>query len=128
MNDMKREKILIVDDDNDILEIVALLLAERGYEVRVSNHGENIFDDIHDFEPGLVLMDVMLGDMDGRAICKDLKNNPQTCSLPVILISGTHDLIESLDLPGAPDDFIAKPFDIDKLYTKIDQHLQSALN
>lgn len=120
---MKREKILIVDDDIDILEIVTLLLVERGYEVKALDHGETIFEDIQDFQPGLILMDVMLGGMDGRAICKDLKTNPVTRELPVILISGTHDLVESIHLPGGPDDFIAKPFDLDQLYNKIDQHL-----
>ena len=120
---MKREKILVVDDDNDILEIVTLLLAERGYEVKSLDHGETIFKDIQDFQPNLVLMDVMLGGMDGRAICKDLKRNPNTRELPVILISGTHDLVESIHLPGGPDDFIAKPFDLDQLYTKIQEHL-----
>ncbi|MFD0751836.1 PleD family two-component system response regulator [Mucilaginibacter calamicampi] len=120
---MKRDKILVVDDDNDILEIVTLLLAGRGYEVKALNHGETIFEDIRDFQPHLVLMDVMLGEMDGREICKGLKSDPLTRELPVILISGTHDLVESLHLPGAPDDFIAKPFDLDQLYGKIDRHL-----
>nr|WP_294796107.1 response regulator [uncultured Mucilaginibacter sp.] len=120
---MKREKILVVDDDNDILEIVTILLAERGYEVKALDHGESIFEDIQHFQPNLVLMDVMLGAMDGRAICKDLKRNPNTQELPVILISGTHDLVESIHLPGGPDDFIAKPFDLDQLYTKIHEHL-----
>jgi len=120
---MKREKILVVDDDNDILEIVALLLVERGYEVKALDHGETIFEDIQNFQPNLVLMDVMLGDMDGRAICEDIKRNPLTHSLPVILISGTHDLVESVNRPGGPNDFIAKPFDLDQLYAKIDQHL-----
>ena len=120
---MKREKILVVDDDIDILEIVSLLLVERGYEVKALDHGETILEDIQDFQPNLVLMDVMLGGMDGRAICKDLKRNPNTQELPVILISGTHDLVESVHLQGGPDDFIAKPFDLDQLYTKIDRHL-----
>lgn len=120
---MKREKILVVDDDIDILEIVSLLLVERGYEVKALDHGETILEDIQDFQPNLILMDVMLGGMDGRDICKDLKTNPVTRKLPVILISGTHDLVESIDLPEGPDDFIAKPFDMDELYTKIDQHL-----
>jgi DNA-binding response OmpR family regulator len=120
---MKSEKILVLDDDIDILEIVTLLLVERGYEVKALDHGETIFEDIKDFQPGLILMDVMLGSMDGRAICKDLKGNPVTRELPVILISGTHDLVESIHLPGGPDDFIAKPFDLDQLYAKIDQHL-----
>lgn len=51
--------------------------------------------------------------MDGRVICKEIKENHLTDLLPVILISGTHDLAESLYLQGAPNDFVAKPFDID---------------
>jgi len=57
----------------------------------------------------------MLASIDGRAICKEIKENHLTCFLPVILISGTHDMAESLQLPGAPNDFVAKPFDIDHL-------------
>lgn len=120
---MKAEKILIVDDDDDILEIVAMILEERGYEVRALNHGETIFEDIREFKPSLIIMDVMLAGMDGRAICKDVKTNPLTSELPVILISGTHDLKDTVHQPGGPDDFIAKPFDLDQLYAKIDQHL-----
>jgi DNA-binding response OmpR family regulator len=120
---MKSGKILILDDDNDILEILSLLLSEHGYEIRTLNHGETTFENIQDFQPDLILMDVMLAGMDGRTICKSIKENPLTCSLPVILISGTHDLVESLHRPGAPDDFIAKPFDIDLLYSKIGEHL-----
>lgn len=120
---MKRTKILVVDDDIDILEIVTLLLVEQGYEVKALDHGETIFEDILDFKPGLILMDVMLGGMDGRAICKDLETNPSTSEVPVILISGTHDLVASIHQPGGPDDFLAKPFDLNQLYAKIDRHL-----
>jgi DNA-binding response OmpR family regulator len=123
MTTMKSKKILILDDDNDILEILTLLLTESGYEIRTSNHGRNIFEEIRDFKPGLVLMDIMLAGMDGRTICRDIKVNPLTNLLRVILISGSHDLSRSLDLPGAPDDFLAKPFDIDELYTKIAKQL-----
>jgi len=117
------ERILILDDDNDILEILSLLLAERGYEIRTSNHGETIFEDIQDFQPGLILMDIMLAGMDGRALCRDIKKNPLTNLLPVILISGTHDIVGSLGLPGAPNDFLAKPFDVDQLHAKIAKQL-----
>ncbi|OKS88123.1 response regulator transcription factor [Mucilaginibacter polytrichastri] len=68
-------------------------------------------------------MDVMLGGMDGRSICKEMKSNNLTCSVPVILISGTHDLAASLNLPGAPNDFVAKPFDIDYLLERIKKQL-----
>ncbi|RWY50104.1 response regulator [Mucilaginibacter gilvus] len=115
------KKILIVDDDPDILEILSLILSDTGYETMALAHGQTIFDDIRDFEPNLVLMDVMLAGMDGRAICKNIKENQFTSALPVILISGTHDLSDSLRLQGAPDDFIAKPFELDYLLSKVAQ-------
>ena len=117
------EKILILDDDNDILEVLSLLLMERGYEIRTSNHGETIFEDIQDFQPALLIMDVMLAGLDGREICRNIKNTPLTHSLPVILISGTHDPVGSLGFPGAPDDFLAKPFDMDQLHEKVAKQL-----
>jgi CheY-like chemotaxis protein len=85
--------------------------------------GDTIFDDIENFGPHLVLMDVMLARLDGSMICKQIKENPLTHSLPVILISGTHNLSESMHLPGAPDGFIAKPFDPEYLLNSIAKQL-----
>ncbi len=117
------KKILIFDDDPNILEIISLLLVPNGYEVRALSCGDTVFDDIKDFQPDLILMDVMLAGMDGRAICKEIKENHLTYFLPVILISGTHDLGESLHLQGAPNDFVAKPFDIDHLLRVVNKQL-----
>ena len=117
------KKILILDDDSDILEILTLILSDAGYEVRALVNGENIKDQIGDFQPDLLLMDVMLGPMDGRMICGEIKNDPSTAKLPVILISGTHDLAQSLHQPGAPDDFVAKPFDMQQLLARIARQL-----
>jgi DNA-binding response OmpR family regulator len=69
------KKILIIDDDPDILEILSLILVESGYEVRMLSCGDTVFDDIKDFRPDLILMDIMLAGMDGRAICKEIKEN-----------------------------------------------------
>jgi DNA-binding response OmpR family regulator len=93
---------VIVDDDPDILEISSLILSDTGYETRTLVHGKTIFDEIRDFEPNLILMDVMLADMDGRTICRDIKANQLTATLPVILISGSHNLSNSLHVQGAP--------------------------
>ena len=117
------KKILILDDDVDILIMLTLLLVDNGCEVRSLSCGDTVFEDIKDFQPDLILMDVMLAGMDGRSICKKIKENHLTSFLPVILISGTHNLAESLHLPGAPNDFVAKPFDIDYLLERIDRQL-----
>lgn len=118
------KKILILDDDIDILEILTMLLSEHGYDIKTTNSGITIFEDIQSFQPDLLLMDVVIAGMNGRAICRSIKEDPLTCALRVILISGTHDLVTSLDLPGAPDNFIAKPFDMNHLLTSIAQQLE----
>jgi len=112
-----------LDDDSDILEILSIILIESGYEIKALNSGNTVFEEIKRFQPDLVLMDVMLGDMDGRTICRSIKENKVTSNLPVILISGTHDLYLSLNQPGAPNDFVAKPFDIEILLKRIDREL-----
>ena len=117
------KKILILDDDPDILEILSYVLRESGYEIRALSCGDTVFDDIKDFQPDLILMDVMLAGLDGRSICKKIKENHLTYFVPVILISGTHDLAESLHLAGAPNDFVGKPFDIDYLLARIEKQL-----
>ncbi|SDF29202.1 sigma-B regulation protein RsbU (phosphoserine phosphatase)/two-component system, OmpR family, phosphate regulon response regulator PhoB [Mucilaginibacter pineti] len=118
-----KQKILVLDDDTDILEVISYVLTESGYEITTLTGGEKIFDVIGSLHPDLVLMDVMLGSMDGRSICSELKFNPETSFIPVILISATHDLAASLRQEGAPDDFLAKPFDIDRLIRKVEQQL-----
>ncbi|MDB5147880.1 MAG: response regulator [Mucilaginibacter sp.] len=116
MNGLLMNRILIVDDDPDLLDILSFFLTSSGYEVHTLPKGDAIFEHIAAFRPDLILMDVMLAGMDGREICKGIKANPQTL-MPVILISGTHDL--ALTQTGAPDDFLAKPFDLDELLEKV---------
>ena len=117
------KKILILDDNSDILEILDLLLMEFGYETKCLSSAESVFENIKEFNPDLLLMDVMLAKTDGLAVCKNIKENVLTSLLPVILMSGTQDLAQSLNLPGAPNDYLAKPFDIDILLDKLEKHL-----
>ncbi|SDF75110.1 sigma-B regulation protein RsbU (phosphoserine phosphatase) [Mucilaginibacter pineti] len=64
-----------------------------------------------------------MAEMDGRLICRDLKSNSETEFLPVILISATHNVADTLKQSGAPNDFIAKPFDIETLVSKVNEQL-----
>jgi len=117
------KKILILDDDPDILDVLSYFLSENGYDIETLESGTKVFESINHFHPDLILMDVMLANMDGRKICRAIKLTPETKELPIILISGTHDLSESLNQRGAPNDFVAKPFDIEQLLHKIEQQL-----
>lgn len=112
------KRILVLDDDADLLELMEILLHSCGYETRTLNSGEALFKNIDDFHPNLILMDVMLAGLDGRVLCRDIKFNLEY-KMPVILISGTHNLSQVMLEEGSPDDFIAKPFDLDELLKKI---------
>jgi DNA-binding response OmpR family regulator len=120
-----KKKILILDDDEDILDVLEFLLKEDGYEIRASKNGENIWDAIKEFSPDLILMDLMLANLDGRSICKAIKENTETKDTIVIMISARSDLRPALGQEGSPDDFIAKPFDIDTVLKKIKRHLNN---
>lgn len=117
------QRVLILDDNADLLELMSLLLCDNGYETLALLNGEKIFETISQFHPDLVLMDIMLAGMDGRSICSKIKQQPGLLSLPVILISGTHSMAECLCRQGGPNDFLAKPFDISFLLSKIKTQL-----
>lgn len=106
------KKILAIDDDHDILEIIRLILEDEGYQVITLDNGTAVKDTIAHIQPDLILLDVMLGDIDGREVCKDIKNSTISSQIPVIMISASHNLQNAVKLPGAPDSFLAKPFDI----------------
>ncbi|MCD0488999.1 response regulator [Pedobacter sp. MC2016-14] len=112
---MKPKKIFAVDDDNDILEVIKIILEDEGYEVDTLNTGEGVMDRIDEIKPDLILLDVMLGGMDGRDICKSIKGHSIFKNIPVIMISASHNLQSLLQFPGSPNDFLPKPFDIDNL-------------
>ena len=116
------QRILAVDDDKDILEVLQYILEESGYLVDTLSDGHYLFDKIKEHMPDLILLDIMLGNMDGRELCKDVKTQQQTKNIPVILISASH-TSNITDKLGAPDDFIAKPFDINDLLSSIERQL-----
>ncbi len=115
----ERNRILVVDDDVDIRDILRTILEMDGYEVEGLDNGHTINDVIKTFQPKLILLDVMLGDMDGREICKLLKHAPETSAIPIVIISATHGLNKVNESLCRADDYIAKPFDIHELLSVI---------
>jgi DNA-binding response OmpR family regulator len=117
-----RKKLLVVDDDPDILEFLEVILEEEGYAVVTSTKGEYL-EQLHNGGlPDLILLDVLLSGKDGRLIVKDLKSQQETRSIPVIMFSA-HPSAEATARQAGADDFLAKPFEIDVLLTKIAHHL-----
>jgi DNA-binding response OmpR family regulator len=120
------KRILVLDDDLAILSALRDILEYNGYEVNTFSRGDKIFENIQQYHPDLILLDVMLADLDGREICQRIKENQEKDGgdrIPVILISATHDLADCVTQKGAPDDFLAKPFDITTLLDKIEHQL-----
>jgi DNA-binding response OmpR family regulator len=115
------KKILVVDDDDDVLETTQLILEIAGYDVEPLNDAELIFDRIDEFEPDLIILDVVLGKMDGRVICSQIKNHDDTKSIPVLMMSGLYDIKEIEEMECSPDDFMSKPFKMDVLLGKIEK-------
>lgn len=120
--DSGMKRILVVDDDKDILNILKLILQMNGFEVMVTPNGEEALAKSLSYSPQLVLLDVFLSGSDGRDICNVLKEHPLTKDIPVVIFSAHSNLQDVLKVCNA-DDFISKPFDINELVDKINQHL-----
>ncbi len=117
------KKILVVDDSREILEVIELILGTEGYEVNGIWDASKLNQSVTDFKPDLILLDVMLGNIDGRDLCNSLKTDRSTNHIPVIMISASHGLGDMTDRVCHPNDFIAKPFDINNLLDKVGAQL-----
>lgn len=115
-------KVLIVDDDPDILEVLQLTLQMEGFETKTNAHGDQLFHEVDVFKPDVIILDILLSGSDGRVLCRKLKSGIKTKQIPVILISAHPKLKESISESGA-DDFIPKPFDIEDLITRVEKQL-----
>ena len=112
---------MVVDDDLAILDSVCIMLEFEGYQVYCTPDGAEVLK-LEKNLPDLLLLDIWMSGMDGREICKQLKQNAATHNMPVVLISASQDIAQSALAAGA-DDFLAKPFDIDDLLGKIEKNL-----
>lgn len=108
---MARERILVVEDEEDIQELIRYNLVKEGYQVEVADSGEDALKAVLSTLPHLVLLDLMLPGVDGLEVCKALKNNPKTMHVPIVMLtakSEESDVVIGLEL-GA-DDYVTKPF------------------
>ena len=118
-------KILIIDDDPDIRTVMNILLKKQGHEVETAAKEQEAFEKIKQFDPSVILLDVLLSGADGRQICKDIKANAATKNIPVIMFSAHPGAAGKIDSYGA-DDFIAKPINADMLLQKIAKQLNQS--
>jgi two-component system phosphate regulon response regulator PhoB len=108
---MAKEKILVVDDEEDILELVRYNLSREGYDITCTTSGEKTLALVKADPPQLIILDLMLPGIDGLGVAKDLKSNDRTKQIPIIMLTAKGeeaDVVTGLEL-GA-DDYITKPF------------------
>jgi DNA-binding response OmpR family regulator len=116
-----KRKVLAADDDPAILEVFTLILEDAGYEVKATVNGQTE-QMAREFLPNLILLDIWMAGMDGRNICKSLKHHKLTKHIPIIMISANKDTKNIAREAGA-DDFMAKPFEMDELLTKVTKYV-----
>jgi two-component system phosphate regulon response regulator PhoB len=122
---MANEKILIVDDEEDVLELVRYNLDKNGYKVETAATGEQALAKARAKLPDLIILDLMLPGIDGLDVCKKLKNDTKTQNIPVIMLTAKGeetDIVTGLEL-GA-DDYVTKPFSPKVLIARIRRILQ----
>lgn len=121
-----KKKILIVDDDPEIIELLVDVLSRDGrFDVKAASSGYDAGMLTQQLHPDLILLDYMLPDVNGNIVCQTIRRNPEFENVKIIIISGVirEDEIEQLLKSGA-EDFMRKPFDITELITRITAVLQ----
>ncbi len=119
------QTIFCVEDDKNIRELIEYTLSSAGFSVTGFECAKPFYDALYSKRPDLVLLDIMLPGEDGMRILKVLKDNPETASIPAIMLtakSGQIDKIKALD--GGADDYVTKPFDIPELISRINAVLR----
>ena len=122
-----QERVLVVDDDPDILHFVRVNLELEGFETETAANGRIALDGAKEKPPDLVLLDVMMPEMDGLTVLRRLRSAPATSNVPVILLTAkalAEDRVKGLNL-GA-DDYITKPFDVEELMARVRTVLRRA--
>lgn len=112
-------KVLVVDDDPAILEICSDLLQTEGYTVSVATNGQQALEQLRTDPPQVILMDIMMPVLDGVEACRQVKANPVTAAIPVVLMSARTNLTRQSQELASADALVAKPFDIDHLLNTI---------
>jgi DNA-binding response OmpR family regulator len=116
-----KKTILIADDDKELVYVLRYILKEEGYEVVGFSQQYLLIETMRIVQPDLILLDVKFGDVDGRELCRYIKESELDTN--VILISGISELEDTIQFPGAPDDILPKPFNISELMAKIKHQL-----
>ncbi len=119
---MTKNHILICDDDEGIIDVMRIVLEAKGYLVKQLTQSRDIFKIINNWKPNLILVDLWMPEVSGNEIVKELKKNPSTKHIPIILVAAHRRTPEVAQDCGA-DGYLAKPFDISDLENIVEQYI-----
>jgi two-component system, OmpR family, alkaline phosphatase synthesis response regulator PhoP len=113
-------KILIVDDEKDILELVSYNLEKEGFKTAKAYDGEAALGMVRSEKPDMVILDLMLPKMNGLDVCKAIRRNPETANLPIIMLTAKGDEVDKIiGLEIGADDYVTKPFSVKELIARV---------
>ena len=116
------EKILIVDDENDIAELIKDILEDEGYNITIKNNGTDAINEVKENNYDIILLDIMMPDISGTEVCANIRN---ITNCPIIFISAKTQLIDKLvGFEVGADDYITKPFINEELVARVKAHLR----
>ncbi len=124
---MSKARILVVEDDLDIANMLQIYFSSQGYEVELAPRGSDALEKTRQSMPHLIVLDIMLPDIDGYEVCRRLRTSTRTSHIPVIFLTQKDersDRLQGLEL-GA-DDYITKPFDIEELRLRVQNAIRRA--
>ena len=114
---VSKQKIMIVDDDNNIAELISLYLIKECFEAEIFNDGESALAALDTYEPNLILLDLMLPGMDGYQVCREVRAKS---NIPIIMLSAKGEVFDKvLGLELGADDYMEKPFDSKELVARV---------
>ena len=117
-----KQKILIVDDDNNIAELISLYLTKECFETKIVNDGELALKEFQTFRPNLILLDLMLPDLSGEEVCARIR---QQSRVPIIMLTAKSEVFDRIQgLEMGADDYIVKPFEMKELIARINAVLR----
>ncbi|MBI5210423.1 MAG: response regulator [Elusimicrobia bacterium] len=118
-------KILIIDDDLVVLETVKAALTHAGFEVETLQNAEGALEKVRDAKPSLVLLDLYMPGVGGWDLCRKLKADPATKSVPVMILSGSNEAVDVVSgIEAGAIDYVTKPLDGETLIAKIRARLK----
>jgi two-component system alkaline phosphatase synthesis response regulator PhoP len=124
---VNKGKILVVDDEVNITQILEFSIGAEGYEVISAQNGEEAIDKARREQPDLIILDIMMPIIDGYEACRILKSNPLTKNIPVVLLTAKgRDIDKRLGYEVGATDYIIKPFSPNKLIDRIHELLSCA--